>query len=553
MPYSPMYEEQFSNLVNDEIKRITFSNAEDFMKFCNSMAHLVDTEGNPQIATEYKDTINAFKELIDDGFDFYVTDAIVDKINIIQIGLNRDSPKQEIPAFIPVESQEDKSSPAELRQKRIEQARAEFKLLVIKCIKEKLNEFSKMTYDERTNYIIQQQQQRVEAKKVQQQLADHKVPVPGDSSHVITDAEELALNALILQIAQVNRGPGLFPSVAIRTPQQLLEQAERCPVIAATILLNEGLRNRLLQGSDDERAEKLQRIARRCFESAQLILENEILRSQLLQGSEEAKAKRLEIIAKSDPASARLILENETLRNQFLPGSEDERAETLRWRARNIKFLGPIILGSETLRNQLLQGSEEDIAKRLTAMAGFNTDSALLILRDETLRHHLLQGGSEKLKAERLLWIATQRYELGPFILENEALRHLLLQGSEDEKARRLQEMAKGFDSARLILENEVLRSQLLQGSDEAKAEKLLEIAVSGIIFARLILENDSLRTLLLVGTIAEKLDRLQKVTRRIENFFYVNPDGVAIIKRICKQIRTELQPPAAPPAPRLG
>ena len=84
MPFSSLFEQQFIDLVETIMARVTFKNKEDFSLFCQmATSGLIDINENNAIAQQskssvYDEIIRDLQELIDEGFDLYATKNIVD-------------------------------------------------------------------------------------------------------------------------------------------------------------------------------------------------------------------------------------------------------------------------------------------------------------------------------------------------------------------------------------------------------------------------------------------------------------------------------------------
>src|SRR5580700_2491352 len=100
MPFSSQFEQQFIELADASIIRVKFETKEDISLFCQN-ARLKLISSQPISASKYDEDISDLQKLIDDGFDLYATDNIVDRVNRVNRTLEAGAGFINIPAFTP--------------------------------------------------------------------------------------------------------------------------------------------------------------------------------------------------------------------------------------------------------------------------------------------------------------------------------------------------------------------------------------------------------------------------------------------------------------------
>src|SRR6202034_2894966 len=94
---------------------------------------------------KFQDTLTDLRELIVEGFDLYATDKIIHLRTDVQIGRSSGSPWARIPAFTSEEKEE---------QRKIDEAKVEFKKIITHEIQTSVNELRSMNTHDKNQYII---------------------------------------------------------------------------------------------------------------------------------------------------------------------------------------------------------------------------------------------------------------------------------------------------------------------------------------------------------------------------------------------------------------
>jgi hypothetical protein len=157
MPFSLLLELQYKDLVDERIKQVTFTVPADFDVFCAvARERLASPTHLPE--RPYEEELRDLQELMTEGFDLYATENVVDLVNRVHDNFDGTS-YNDVPAFIPAEG----NAATLTREVKIQEAKTEFKKLIINRLEEKLAEFAAFTVVQRTSYIEEQRQRRAAA------------------------------------------------------------------------------------------------------------------------------------------------------------------------------------------------------------------------------------------------------------------------------------------------------------------------------------------------------------------------------------------------------
>ncbi len=186
MPFSTKLEQEYKELVQDNIKSVTFEDQKDILHFCDSVDALIDSDSADEIKPDkFKEDLESLHEIID-GFDIYATDKIIDLRTDTQVGRSSISAWVRIPAFA---SEQKEIS----RSQKLMEAKAEFKNIIINEIQLRVNELRTMSVQQQNQYIMDQRKTRENTKKSHKIIADH-------TAHTEIDYAELN-RALILSLS----------------------------------------------------------------------------------------------------------------------------------------------------------------------------------------------------------------------------------------------------------------------------------------------------------------------------------------------------------------
>jgi hypothetical protein len=145
MPFSLILESQFQDLADECINRVTFQKPDDFRLFCVTAQRLL-SEDKLSEESSFQENITDLEELINNGFDLYATNRIIDLVNHVQHERQSET-YANVPAFTP------KSNAEKLRPEWIAEAKTEFKKIIIARIQENLAKFTSMSDAEKEKYI----------------------------------------------------------------------------------------------------------------------------------------------------------------------------------------------------------------------------------------------------------------------------------------------------------------------------------------------------------------------------------------------------------------
>jgi hypothetical protein len=165
MPYSATFKQQIQELVDEELGKIKFQQSSDFADFSDAAKILIDPETVISTAS-YQEQVADLKEtLIDYGFDYYATEGILDiSLRVLDVK----SKSREL-AFVPKSDQTTKAE-------NLQEARDEFKTLILTRLSKRLSEFKNMSEEKKIQYIARQNEEKQHADKVHKILLEHPEP-----------------------------------------------------------------------------------------------------------------------------------------------------------------------------------------------------------------------------------------------------------------------------------------------------------------------------------------------------------------------------------------
>lgn len=180
MPFSSQFEQQFIELVHDAIARVKFETKEDIALFCQAVRLKLNAQSTEQVSSsKYDEDISDLEELLNDGFDLYATNQIVEKVNYRDLTQDFTGKYIMIPAFTPARmlsarnnAGEDKTNEIKISDaEKIIEAKEEFKKIIHNQITIKLDELSSMNEAQQIKYIENQNSRRKEAQEKHQIMA----------------------------------------------------------------------------------------------------------------------------------------------------------------------------------------------------------------------------------------------------------------------------------------------------------------------------------------------------------------------------------------------
>jgi hypothetical protein len=238
MPFSNQLESQYKWLMRDKLNAVTFANPEEMDQFFLALNCVINTVEKKQlkdgkhekdnkghagssskkflviqnyerVLQEFKSVmgfkhtnkvadIKEFKEMIEEGFDSYATDGIVDQVTQTRVGNDFKSAYIDVAAFVSIHA--GKKDFKMTAQDKIKEARAEFERIVIEEIKNKISQVNQMTLAQKQQFISEKNKSRQEVLATQQKLKDSKEPAP--ESRTMTE-EEWAAHHLAIFNAQL--------------------------------------------------------------------------------------------------------------------------------------------------------------------------------------------------------------------------------------------------------------------------------------------------------------------------------------------------------------
>jgi len=175
MPFSIIVEQDYKNLVDEEMSHITFESKEDFDLFCQSARSLVDSTAVASVAPKYADAYSVLQELIN-GFELYATEKIIDLTTRTYENSDEESDYIDIAAFRSPQEEKEEKGNAVSRENKIADAQKEYKRIMIERISEKISQFANMNDIKREQYIVDQTQRRQQAKQSHTRMREQKEP-----------------------------------------------------------------------------------------------------------------------------------------------------------------------------------------------------------------------------------------------------------------------------------------------------------------------------------------------------------------------------------------
>lgn len=207
MPFSTKLEQEYRELVQENLRKVSFNDEKEIIHFCDLVDNLVSLSPAEVKSGKFQEDLNNIKELISEGFDLYATDKIIDLRTDVQVGRSSHSPWVRVPAF---------ASEQKERSLRIEEAKVEFKKIIISEIRTRVNELRTMSTIAKNQYISEQQKEHKRAEECHRIMAEHKAP---PDTKLTEDANYgLALSPNdILELAIRSNSPALVQSIIMHT------------------------------------------------------------------------------------------------------------------------------------------------------------------------------------------------------------------------------------------------------------------------------------------------------------------------------------------------
>ena len=148
MPYSTQFEQQLREIMQDQLKMVSFENLADIELFLNVLNKTIknQTLQNDEKSTKYNNEIQEILDMIN-SFDLYAGENIIDKINYVTTTTNY-SPAVPIKVFMPKEEKTNIS-----RENLITEATEEFKNIMISTVEQYILDMQSLDNDKRTDLI----------------------------------------------------------------------------------------------------------------------------------------------------------------------------------------------------------------------------------------------------------------------------------------------------------------------------------------------------------------------------------------------------------------
>lgn len=215
MPYSVQYQQQFVELMEDELNSVIFDKIEDFEIYCKLLTCIVENQAIifSDHTKKFQEKIEEILDLIEIGFDLYAGEDIIDKINYIQVGTLSTAPRIPIHAFTSAKEdlkesekkEKDLATPFRSESERealILEAEDEFKKIMLEGVKLKIAELAGKSVAQKETSIAEQNQKQKKIQAEQKMMSEFKGPMPGTEGHVLSEAQWLAQQQTAFQLEQ---------------------------------------------------------------------------------------------------------------------------------------------------------------------------------------------------------------------------------------------------------------------------------------------------------------------------------------------------------------
>jgi len=210
MPYSKKFESEYRVLAQDQFNGIVFNSPEDFDAFFKAIKKIFPSLLPPAnnraadplplrdhkeavLPNIYEKVIAELKTFIDECFDLYAGDRIVDLVTEVMSEMK--------PSDVVATAAFTSKNPQSTKADKINEARAELQAIILDEFKKKIEKFFKMTLDERIKFIADKKQERETTKANQKRMQEQKAPV-GEANTAAAEAREREEDARLWRVAQ---------------------------------------------------------------------------------------------------------------------------------------------------------------------------------------------------------------------------------------------------------------------------------------------------------------------------------------------------------------